>query len=151
MSISDFLSPSSVLVDVSAPTKTRLLRDLARKAASALGMDPNTISHEILKRENLGSTGLGGGVAIPHAKIPGLKKPFGMLARLKTPIDFDAVDARPVDIVFMLLAATTTESGEQLNALATVARSLRDPKIARNIRHANGDAAIYCALHPEEA
>jgi PTS system nitrogen regulatory IIA component len=149
MSISDFLSPSSVLIDVSAPTKTRLLRDLARRAASALGMDPDVVSHEILKRETLGSTGLGGGVSIPHAKISGLQKPFGMLARLKTPIDFEAIDTRPVDIVFMLLARTA-KSGEQLNALATIARKLRDPKIARNIRHANGETAVYCALHPEE-
>jgi Phosphoenolpyruvate-dependent sugar phosphotransferase system, EIIA 2 len=87
---------------------------------------PERIAAEILKREELGSTGTGGGVAIPHARIQELNEPFGIFARLNRPIDFQAIDTRPVDLVFLLLLPGDPV-GEQLKALATVARKLRDP------------------------
>jgi nitrogen PTS system EIIA component len=145
MPIAGILSPDNVMAKVVAKDKGRLLRDLSERAGAAVQLPGNVVAREILKREALGSTGMGGGVAIPHARIPGLKNPFGILARLKKVIDFEAVDARPVDIVFLLLL-TTTQDGEQLNALASIARKLRDPKIVGNIRHASGQAAMYCAL-----
>jgi PTS system nitrogen regulatory IIA component len=140
MHIGDFLS--YVLVDISASDKTRLLNDLASQAAAAVNLPVDRISSELLKREQLGSTGTGGGVAIPHARLPELKKPFGMLVRLSKAIPFDAVDEQPVDIVFLLLLPTAP-AGEQLNALASVARRLRDTDCLRRVRAAADTREIY--------
>jgi PTS system nitrogen regulatory IIA component len=134
MEIRDFLLPIDTLIDVRMPDKTRLLQELATRAAAALSLDGHLISDALLKREHLGSTGTGDGVAIPHARIPQLKKPFGTLASLKHAIDFDAIDGKPVDIVFLLLLPA--QSGDPLNALATVARKLRDPELVRRLRSA---------------
>src|SRR5882762_622855 len=103
MRISEFLSQSNAIVDVGAHDKSSLLTELCHRAASALKLNADRISADILKREELGSTGVGGGVAIPHARIPELKVPFGILARLQEAIDFNAIDGQPVDIVFLLL------------------------------------------------
>src|SRR5437867_4078837 len=103
MNITEFLSPADALVDVAASDKPRLLRELADRAAAALGMPADKISEELSKREALGSTGTGGGVAIPHARIEGLKRPYGLLVRLKQKVDFTAIDGKPVDLVFLLL------------------------------------------------
>src|SRR5665811_1212659 len=124
MDIKEILAPSDVLVGIRTSDKTRLLEDLCRRAASILKIDADKITADILKREELGSTGLGGGVAIPHARIADVKKPFGLLARLKSAIEFDAIDRQPVDLIFLLLLPTAS-AGEQLNALALVARTLR--------------------------
>jgi PTS system nitrogen regulatory IIA component len=145
MEIVEFLSPTEVIVNAGAPDKIRLLADLCCRAASALKLDPGRITADILKREDLGSTGVGGGVAIPHARLVDLKKPFGVLARLKSPIDFDAIDRQPVDIVFLLLLPTTA-AGEQLNILALVARRLRDADVVRNARRAPDAAALFAAM-----
>jgi PTS system nitrogen regulatory IIA component len=103
MNIKEFLSPSDTLVDIRASDKTRLLQELCHRAAATLNLAVERISAEILKREELGSTGTGGGVAVPHARIQGLNRSFGILARLNKPIDFEAIDGRPVDLVFLLL------------------------------------------------
>src|SRR5260221_1584684 len=100
MEIKEFLLPTDTLIKAQGTDKTRLLQELAARAASALNLDAKLISMELLKRENLGSTGTGGGVAVPHARGPGLKKPFGTLVGFKHPIDFDAMDGKPVGIVF---------------------------------------------------
>src|SRR5215831_16275337 len=115
MDVKEFLSSSDILVDVRASDKTQLLQELARRAAASLNLAAEQISAEILKREELGSTGTGGGVAIPHARIQGLKRTFGILVRLKKPIDFQAVDSKPVDLVFLLLLSAES-AGVQLNA-----------------------------------
>jgi PTS system nitrogen regulatory IIA component len=103
MDIKEFLALSDTLIDVRASDKTRLLQELTRRAATILDLPAERISTEILKREELGSTGTGGGVALPHARIQGLNRSFGILARLNKPIDFEAIDGRPVDLVFLLL------------------------------------------------
>jgi PTS system nitrogen regulatory IIA component len=144
MDIKDFLSPADVIVDVQASDKVRLLKDLSSRAASTLKLNADTISAEISNREALGSTGIGGGVAIPHARIHDLKKPFGILARLRKPIDFDAIDGEPVDLVFLLLLPADRE-GEQLNALACVARRLRDPATVCDLRNAADNIALHRA------
>jgi nitrogen PTS system EIIA component len=144
MDIKDFLLPIDALIKVRVSDKTRLLQELAVRAASALNLDANRISVELLKRESLGSTGTGGGVAIPHARIPDLKKPFGTLVRLRHAIDFDAIDGKPVDIVFLLLLPA--QSGDPLNVLATVARRLRDPESVRRLRGAADDEELYRAI-----
>ena len=145
MEISDFLSPGCAMVGVRASDKNRLLRDLAQRAATALGLSAEDVTAALLQREALGSTGTGGGVAIPHARLPGIKKPFGMLVRLDKAIDFAAIDDRKVDVVFLLLLPAEAQ-GDQLNALAAAARMLRDPQIARSVHSADDDAGLYRAV-----
>jgi nitrogen PTS system EIIA component len=145
MEITDFLSPADIVIDVRASDKARLLRQLSAQAASGLNLDPDEVSNLIIKREELGSTGVGNGVALPHARFPGLKAAFGLLARLRHGIDFEAIDDQPVDIVFLLLLPETGD-GAQLNALASVARALRDPDALRRLRRASDAEAVYRAI-----
>jgi len=142
MDIKSFLSAADVLMDVSAPDKARLLQKLADRAASVLDLPVDRIYRELSAREELGSTGTGSGIAIPHARIEGIKKPFGILARLKRPIDFNAIDDQSVDLVFLLLLPTAP-AGEQLNALASVARRLRNPQILHSLRSAADCSGLF--------
>jgi len=145
MKISDFLSPNEVLINIRAADKVQLLQDLARRAAAKVNVPADRIESELVKREGLGSTGMGAGVAIPHARFQELKKPFGLLARLKSPIGFDAIDGQPVDLVFILLLPATAE-GEQLGALAGVARKLRSGDDLAKLRRAKAASDLYAAL-----
>src|SRR5262245_12802289 len=117
MKIADFLSPSEVLIDVRGSKKDQLLQELARRIAAAVNLPADEISSALLKREELGSTGTGAGIAIPHARIHGLARPFGLFVRMKQPIAFSAIDDRPVDLIFVLSLPSTTQSGH-LEALA---------------------------------
>jgi len=148
MQIADFLSPDDTLCDVRAADKDRLLRELTGRAASALRLDAAALADAIAQRERLGSTGMGDGIAIPHARIAGLSKPFGLLARLRRAIDFAAIDGQPVDIVFLLLLPSAAR-GEQLTALASVARRLRDAQVTADLRDAADGAALYRAIVAE--
>jgi len=145
MKVSDFLSAAAVSADVVASDKQKLLADLAQRAGSAVELPPDDILFELRKREELGSTGVGGGVAIPHARFHQVRKPFGILLRLKKAIDFDAVDGKPVDTVFLLLLPETPH-GDQLGALACIARKLRDPATIAAVRRARDGAQIYRTL-----
>ena len=145
MKIPDFLSPANVVLDVRASDKSRLLQQLSTQAASELGLDPDEVFDQIAKREELGSTGVGNGVALPHARLPSLKAPFGLLARLRHGIDFEAIDGQLVDVVFLLLLPETGD-GAQLNALASVARALREPDALRRLRQASDGEALYRAI-----
>jgi PTS system nitrogen regulatory IIA component len=145
LDIKAFLAPTNVIIDVRASDRDQLLRELSQRAAAALGLDEELVTAEILKREELGSTGMGDGMAIPHARIRNLFTPFGVLARLRRGIDFAAIDEKPVDIVFLLLLPGSSE-GEQLNVLASVARKLRDPEIASAIRSARDGAEVYATI-----
>jgi PTS system nitrogen regulatory IIA component len=142
MHVKDFLSPRHVLTDLRASDKTGVLQELARRASAALNIPVETISGELLRREQLGSTGMGNGIAIPHARIAGVKSPFGMLARLKQPVEFEAVDGQPVDLVFLLLVPASSQ-GEQLNVLACVSRRLRDREVLDALRGAKDSRALY--------
>jgi PTS system nitrogen regulatory IIA component len=148
MKIAEFLSPNDVAIDVAAADKPKLLSALARKAGSILDVLPEHVLAELQKREELGSTGVGGGVALPHARFHQLNKPTGMLMRLRKPIEFDAVDGEPVDLVFLLLLPETPE-GEQLGALAAIARKLRKPEITAALRAARDSAQMYRVLAAE--
>jgi PTS system nitrogen regulatory IIA component len=145
MKISDLLSPADVLIDVRASNKRLLLQELAAKAATSLNLRVDQIVPDLLKREELGSTGVGGGVAIPHARLPDLQRPFGLLARLKQPIEFDAIDGQPVDIVFVLLLPANVEEG-QLGALALVARTLRSSETLGRLRRARDASELHSAM-----
>jgi PTS system nitrogen regulatory IIA component len=145
MKISECLSPTDVMIDIGATDKQKLLLELARKAGTLFDVPPQRVFTEVCKREELGSTGVGGGVAIPHARFHQVSKPFGMLVRLRKPIDFEAVDGQPVDLVFMLLLPEGAE-GEQLGALALIARKLRNPAIVAALRGARNSEEMYRAL-----
>ena len=145
MIISDLLSPTDVMIDVRAANKRLLLQELAAKAAAGLGLPVEAIASHLLKREELGSTGIGRGVAIPHARLPDLQRPFGLLAKVKQPVEFDAVDGQPVDLVFALLLPATIEN-EALTALALVARSLRSPENLARLRTAKTTSELFAVV-----
>lgn len=149
MHVKDFLVSRHILTDLQAAGKAGLLRELSRRAGAALNIAPEPIAAALLKREQLGSTGMGNGFAIPHACVAGVSEPFGMLARLKDPVAFDAVDEQPVDLVFLLLVPEPSQS-QQINVLASVARKLRDGKVLEAVRAAKDARAIY-QLMTEEA
>jgi len=142
MKISDFLAPSQVQINLRVSDKAQLIRELGQRAAPATGLSTDTIVAALTQREALGPTGLGGGVAIPHARVAELKQPFGMMVRLRKAIAFDAIDGQPVNIVFLLLLPAE-KAGEQLNALATVARKLRDRGQLELFTKARDASALY--------
>ena len=150
MDIKEFLSPGNAQVDLTVSDKACLLKELADRAASSLSLPADRILSELLKREKLGSTGTGGGIAIPHARIPGLDKPFGILVRLKEPIDFDAIDSQPVDLLFLLLLPVTSDK-EQLNALASVARILGNSNSARDLRRSRDSEGLFRTIVMDNA
>jgi PTS system nitrogen regulatory IIA component len=145
LDVRTFLSAEDVVADYRAETKEQLLNELCARAAKATHLDVQLVLGEILKREQLGCTGIGGGVAIPHARLQNLKKPFGTLARLRKPIGYDAIDGEPVDIVFLLLLPAEP-AGDQLNALASTARKLRDRDTLARLRGAPDGHAVYEAF-----
>ena len=146
MKIADFLAPADVRIDVASIDKKKLLAELAREAAEKTGIGADRIAAELLKREELGSTGVGGGVAIPHARFAQAKAPFGLLIRLKKPIDYDAVDGKPVDIVSLLLLPEGSGGEQQLGALAGIARKLRTPAVTSALRGARDSMDMYRIL-----
>lgn len=145
MDIATLLSPRSVLAELRATAKKQALQELAYRAAAASGLHERTIIDAVWEREKLGSTGLGGGIAIPHARLSGLKSLHGVFARLVTPIDFDAVDDRPVDLIFMLVAPEGA-GADHLTALARVSRAMRDRSLVEKIRASSNADAIYALL-----
>ena len=145
MNIKAFLSSSGVVLDLRARDKVAVLEELSSRAAAVLNLPAEAIAHEIERREELGSTGIGGGVSMPHARFREVKKPFGLLARLKQPVDFEAIDGQPVDLVFLLLLPASSQL-DQLNTLAAVARKLRDPKVLADLRQATTASELYKAV-----
>ena len=142
MNIKDFLTKGRVIVDAPAVDKATVLGELSRRAAVAAGLPVQFVTNEIRKRDELGSTGIGKGVALPHARLREVKKTVGVLARLIKPVEFDAVDGEPVDIVFLLLLPAAAQL-DQLNALAATARKLRDPEVLAKLRAGRDAAALF--------
>jgi PTS system nitrogen regulatory IIA component len=145
MKIPDLLSPKDVMIDVRSSNKQLLLQQFAATAAASLGLPVDQVASYLLKREELGSTGIGKGVAIPHARLPDLKRPYGLLAKLKAPVEFDSIDGQAVDIVFVLLLPAAADSG-QLGPLALVARTLRPAENLARLRAAKTAAELYAAI-----
>jgi PTS system nitrogen regulatory IIA component len=145
MNIKDFLSAADVAIDVRAADKASLLKEMAGRAAAAVNLPADMVVAEIEKRDGLGSTGIGRGVAIPHARLREVRKPLALLARLKSAIEFDAVDGQPVDIVFLLMLPAASQL-DQLNCLAAVARTLRDADVLRKMRSATSSTELYRAV-----
>ena len=148
--LSDLLDPQSVLADVSAGTKRALFTTLGATASTVWGLDAATVATGLAAREKLGTTGYGGGIAVPHARIDGLTSARGVFAQLARPIDFAAVDDLPVDLVFMLLSPPDA-GAEHLKSLARVSRRLRDRGLAEKLRGAGSPDAIYALLTAVEA
>src|SRR5947209_13758650 len=145
MPLSDIVAPHAVLPALRAGSKKQLLQDLAAKAAELCGQSERTILERLQQREKLGSTGVGNGVAIPHGKLAKLDKLFVLFARLARPVDFEALDSQPVDLVFLLLAPEGA-GADHLKALARVARLMRDPEVARKLRDSRDAQDLYTVL-----
>jgi PTS system nitrogen regulatory IIA component len=141
----DLLEPSSITSKLEAPAKKDVLQALAQIAAKSLGKEPHIVFDVLWERERLGTTGVGHGIAIPHGRLPGLDHVIGFFARLAEPVAFEAIDDKPVDLVFLLLAPEDA-GGDHLHALATISRLLRDAKLCEAIRRAKDEAAIYRLL-----
>lgn len=147
---SDMLSPDTVLQGVAAANKKTLLPQLAAALAAAHGIDAKALADVLVAREKLGSTGFGGGVAIPHGKLLGLDRVIGLFARLAQPIDFLAVDDLPVDLVFVLISPVGAGAAH-LKALARVSRRLRDRAFVAKLRGAGSPDALYALMTADEA
>jgi len=145
MPLADILAPNAVLPMLRASSKKQALQELAQQSGLLLGREQREIFETLLQRERLGSTGVGGGIAIPHGKLPKLDKLFGLFARLEKPIDFESLDGEPVDLVFLLLAPEAA-GADHLKALARVARMLRDPEIVAKLRATRDAGAIHALL-----
>jgi PTS system nitrogen regulatory IIA component len=145
MEIEDLLNPTGVIAKLRATSKKQVLQELAKRAADSTGLPERQIFEVLLERERLGTTGVGNGIAIPHGKLAGLKQLFGMFARLEQPVDFDAIDEQPVDLIFLLLAPEAA-GADHLKALARVSRLLRDRSVCEKLRGANQADAIYALL-----
>lgn len=145
MRLVDLLTSEAILPSLRANTKKQALQELSEKAAEISGLPARQIFDALLQRERLGSTGIGNGIAIPHGKLARIKTIFGIFARLERPIDFDALDGAPVDLIFLLI--TPESSGaDHLKALACAARVLRDPGIVATIRATRDPTAIYSII-----
>ncbi len=142
MGLSEFLSPDAVVLDLGASCKREALAALADRAAKLTGLPAGAITQALMAREQLGSTGVGRGVAIPHGKIAGLGEIVGLLAKLETPVDFEAVDDQPVDLIFVLLAPVDATAAH-LKALAKVSRLLRDERVREALRGAETTEALF--------
>lgn len=143
--LDDVIAPEAVLAALTASSKKTLLQSLASAAAAQWGYDAGMIAERLLAREKLGSTGFGGGIAIPHARLDGIDHVRGLFARLTRPVDYTAVDDQPVDLVFLLLSPVDA-GAEHLKALARVSRKLRDPALTARLRGAGSADALYALL-----
>jgi nitrogen PTS system EIIA component len=145
MEIVDLLAPRGVIAQLRVSNKKQALQEIARRAAGLTGLAEKRIYDVIAERERLGSTGIGKGIAVPHGKLDGLPRLYGLFARLERPIPFDAIDNQPVDLVFTLLAPADA-GAEHLRALARVSRLLRDATICQKLRGTDNPDALYALL-----
>jgi PTS system nitrogen regulatory IIA component len=145
MDLSDLIRPDAIIGSLKANSKKQAIQALAEKAAGITGLEEREIFETLLQRERLGSTGVGGGIAIPHGKLAKLDRIVGIFARMARPIDFEALDDQPVDLVFLLLAPEGA-GADHLKALARIARLLREPGVAGKLRTSGDSTALYAVL-----
>jgi len=143
--MSDLIGPGSVVANLRVTSKKQALRELAKRAAELTTQPKRAIFKVLIERERLGTTGVGNSIAIPHGKLPDLDRLYALFARLETPIDFDAIDQQPVDLICVLLAPETA-GADHLRALARVSRLLRDRTVCEKLRGADGAEAIHALL-----
>jgi PTS system nitrogen regulatory IIA component len=145
MALNDIVALNAVIPALKVNGKKQAIQEIAARAAELSGLSERTIFETLLQREKLGSTGIGHGIAIPHGKLPKLDRLFGLFARLDRPIDFEALDGQPVDLIFLLLAPEGAGAAH-LKAQARVARLLRDPDVANKLRESRDADALYAVL-----
>ena len=145
MNISDLLAPDAILPALKAQSKKQLLQELSLRAHLITRLPERRIFETLVERERLGTTGVGAGIAIPHGRISEAKSIAGVFARLETPIDYEAVDSQPVDLVFMLLAPENA-GADHLRALARVSRLLRSAATCEKLRATASAEALYSIL-----
>ena len=145
----DFLRPGAVVASLVAANKKTLFQQLGMLADKVHGVDAALVVERLTERERLGSTGFGGGIAIPHGKIDGLDHVVGLFARMAQPVDFGSIDDEPVDLIFMLLSPTDAGAAH-LKALAQVSRVLRDRAFVAKLRGAASDDALFALFDAGE-
>jgi PTS system nitrogen regulatory IIA component len=145
MSLAEILKPEAVIPALRVNGKKQALQELAERAAESSGLPAREIFDAILQRERLGPTGVGDGIAIPHGKLQKCERLCGVFARLERPIDFEALDGLPVDLIFLLIAPESA-GADHLKALAAIARALRGTGVATQLRGARDASAIYSLL-----
>jgi PTS system nitrogen regulatory IIA component len=148
--LANLITPEAIIPSLKVNTKKHALLELSDRAAAVSGLDSREIYDALLQRERLGSTGIGHGIAIPHGKLAKAESIFGICARLVRPIDFEALDGAPVDIICVLIAPESA-GADHLKALARLARILRDPTIGMKLRAARGVNALYSVLTEDAA
>jgi len=147
--MNDLVTPNGIIPNLRAGSKKQALQELARKAAEVTGQHERAIFDVLLERERLGTTGVGRGIAIPHGKLPGIRGVLAIFARLEKPVDFEAIDEQPVDLMCLLLAPEQA-GADHLKALARVSRLLRDPVLCDKLRGADSADALYALLAQTE-
>lgn len=145
MPLTDLVKPETVIPSLRGANKKQILQELSEKAAAFSGLDAREILDALIQRERLGSTGIGAGIAIPHGKLASCQRIFGMFARLERPVDFEALDDAPVDLVFLLIAPESA-GADHLNALSRVARAFRDQSLVATLRSTRDASALYSVL-----
>ena len=145
MQLPDFLDFEAIRTNLSVGNKRSLLQQISNIAGQRLDVDGATILASVTEREKLGSTGFGNGVAIPHGKIEGLSRIYCLLAKVAEPVDYKAIDERPVDLVFLLLSPLDA-GGEHLKALAAISRVTRHDNILEKMRGARSRDALAAVL-----
>jgi PTS system nitrogen regulatory IIA component len=150
MDLSDLIDVPAIMPAVRANSKKQLLQLLAERAAAISGIPEREVFDTILQRERLGSTGVGNGIAIPHGKLSGISRITGVFARIEAPVEFEALDDQPVDLVFLLLAPEGA-GADHLKALSRIARVLRDADTVTKIRGTRDAAAIHALLAEKQA
>jgi len=150
MELSDILGVDAVRAPLRASSKKRLLQDLADMAESVHGLPSAKVYQALMEREDLGPTGVGRGVGIPHARFEGIDRVLGLFVRLEKPVDFEAIDRQPVDLVFALFAPEAA-GAEHLKALARVSRTLRSEEVCAKLRSTFDPSALYAILTADKA
>jgi nitrogen PTS system EIIA component len=145
MNLAEIVDSRAVLANVKAQNKKQLLQELAQAMAGLVAVDQRVILEVFNTREKLGSTGLGQGIAIPHGRLQGINRVYGLFARLATPVNFDSVDGEPVDLVFALVAPTHA-GADHLTALARISRLLREPRTLAKLRGTDTAEGLYAIL-----
>ena len=150
MPLNELITAEGILPALKVNTKKQALQELSERAAQIIGLPAREIFDALLQRERLGSTGIGNGVAIPHGKLPKVHHIVGLFARLERPIDYEALDGTPVDLIFLLIAPESA-GADHLKALARIARALRAPSFAAKLRATREVSALYAMLSENQA
>ena len=150
MKLTELIAPDRIVLGLRAADKAQVLDELAKRASAQLPIPASVILAALAGRERLGSTGFGRGFALPHVRLEGLPALFCLLVRLAKPIDFEAIDGKPVDILALLLIPAE-KGNDHVAALAAVSRSMREDATLRAIRKAGSPAALFDGLAAAEA